>query len=66
MALKIDATFEEKLTCTFKSDITNLAHFHQNMFGSPKIGTLMGSFYSKQKMYERNIYRGVLCHDNEE
>ena len=47
MALKIDATFEEKLTCTFKSDITNLAHFHQNMFGSPKIGTLMGSFYSK-------------------
>ena len=33
---------------------------------SVKIGTLMGSFCPKQKMYELKIYRGVMCHDNEE
>ena len=44
----------------------NLANVHQNMFESLKIGTLMGSFYPKQKMYELNIYRGVLCQDIEE
>ena len=64
MALIIDATFEEKLTCPFKND-RNLANFYQSMFGNLKIGTLMGSFYPKQKMYELKIYRGV-CHDNEE
>ena len=66
MALKIDATLDRKLTCTFKNDMRNLANFHQSMFESLKIGTLMGSFYPKQKMYELKIYRGVLCHDNEE
>ena len=66
MALNIDATFEGKLTCAFKNDMRNLANFHQSMFKSLKIGTLMGSFYPKQKMYELKIYRGVLCHDNEE
>ena len=65
MVLKIDATFEEKKTCTFKNDMKNLANFHQSMFESLKIGTLMGSFYPKQKIYELKIYRGVLCHDNE-
>ena len=66
MALNIDAKFDGKLTCAFKNDMKNLANFHQSMFGSLKIGTLMGSFYPKQKMYELKIYRGVLCHDNEE
>ena len=66
MALNIDATFEGKLTCAFKNDMRNLANFHQSMFGSLKIVTLMGSFYPKSKMYELKIYRGVLCHDNEE
>ena len=33
---------------------------------SVKIGTLMGSFCPKQKMYDLKIYRGVICHDNEE
>ena len=47
VALNIDATFEGKLTCAFKNDMRNLANFHQSMFGSLKIGTLMGSFYSK-------------------
>ena len=63
MALNIDAAFEGKLTCAFKNDMRNLANFHQSMFGSLKIGILIESFYSKQKMYELKIYRGVLCHD---
>ena len=63
MELKIDAKFEGKMTCAFKNDMRNLANFHQSMFESLKIGTLMGSFYLKQKMYELKIYRGVLCHE---
>ena len=47
MALNIDATFERKLTCAFRNDMRNLANFHQSMFESLKIGTLMGSFYPK-------------------
>ena len=34
MAMNIDATFEGKLTCTFKNDMRNLANFHQSMFKS--------------------------------
>ena len=33
---------------------------------SVKIGTLMGSFCPKTKMYELKIYGGVMCHGNEE
>ena len=66
MALNTDATFEGKLTCAFKNDMRNLARFHQCMFGNLKTGTLMGSFYPKEKMCELKIYRAVLCHDNEE
>ena len=66
MTLNTDATFEGKLTCAFKNDMRNSANFHQSMFESLKIGTLMGSFYAKQNIYELKIYRGVLCHDNEE
>ena len=60
MALNIDAKFGEKMTCAFKNDMRKLANFHQSMFGSLKIGTLMGSFYPKQKMYELKIYREVV------
>ena len=28
MALKIDSKFEGKLTCAFKNEMRNLAHFH--------------------------------------
>ena len=65
MALNIDAKFEGKLTCAFKNDMRNLANFHQSTFESLKIGTFIGSFYPKQKMYELKIYRRVVCHDNE-
>ena len=33
---------------------------------SLQIGTLMASFCLKLKMYELKIYRGVMCHENEE
>ena len=29
MAWKIDATFEEKLSCALKNDMKNLANFHR-------------------------------------
>ena len=29
MALKIDAKFEGKLSCAFKTDMRNLANFHK-------------------------------------
>ena len=38
MALNIDATFEEKLTCAFKNGMRNLANFHESMFESLKTG----------------------------
>ena len=66
MELNIDAKFEGKLTCDFKNDMRNLANFYQSTFESLKIQTFIGSFYPKQKMYEFKIYRGVMCHDNEE
>ena len=55
MALNIDVKFEGKLTCAFKNDMKNLANFHQSTFKSLKIGTLIGSFYPKQKIYERKF-----------
>ena len=60
-----DAKFEEKLTCCLENDISNLTNFQQST-RSAKIGTLTGSFCPKSKMYELKIYRGVMCHDNEE
>ena len=65
IALNTDAKFKGKMTCAFKKVTRNFASFHQSMFGSLKIGTLMGSFYPKKKMYELKIHRGVLRHDNE-
>ena len=60
MALNIDAKFDGKLTCAFKNDMKNLANFHQSMFGSLKIGTLMGSFYPKQKNMKLK-FTGEFC-----
>ena len=66
MPLNISVKFEGKLTCAFKNDMRNFPNFHQNMFESLKIGTFIGLFYPKWKMYELKIYRGAMCHDNEE
>ena len=67
MKLKIDAKFEGKLTSAYKNDMRNLANFQQSTFEeSLKLGTFIGSFYPKQKMYELKTYSGVMCHGNEE
>ena len=65
MALNIDATFERNMTSAFKNDMRNLVNFHHSMFISLKIESLIGSFYSKQKMYELKTYKEIMCHDNE-
>ena len=59
MVLNIDGTLERKLACAFKNGMRNLTNFHQCTFESLKIGTLMRSFYPKQKMYGLKIYGGV-------
>ena len=67
IALKIDSKFEGTLTCAFRNDMRNLAKFElQSKFESLKIWTFIGSFYPKQKTYELKIFRGVMCHDNEQ
>ena len=66
MTFKIDAKFGGKLTCASKTDMRNLANSHQGTFESLKIGTFIGPFHPKQKIYEVKIYRGVMCHDDEE
>ena len=66
MTLKIDAKFEGKLTYASKNDMRNSTNFNQSTFKSLKIGTFIGSFYPKQKMYELKTHRGVIGHDHEE
>ena len=66
MRIKSDTKFEEKLTFGLEIDMRNFANFHHSKFDCIKMRTLMGSFYSKQKMYELKIYRGVMYHDHEE
>ena len=60
MALNIDAAFEGKLTSAFKNDMRNLANFHQTMFSSLKIGTLMESFYPGRKCMSLK-FTGEFC-----
>ena len=64
--LESDAKFEEKLTFGLENNIKNLANVHQSTRASLKIGTLMGFFCPKLKIFELKIYRGVMCHENEE
>ena len=45
--LSVQNWHEEWGACAFKNGRGNLANFHQSMFGSLKIGVLMGSFYPK-------------------
>ena len=66
MTLQIYAKFEGKMTYAPKNDMRNVANFHQSMFKSLKIGTFIGSFYPKQKMYEFKIRKQLMGHDNEE
>ena len=66
MELNIDATFDGKLTCSFKNERTNLTNFHHRMLRNLKIGTLRRSFYSKRKVFELETCREVLRHGSEE
>ena len=66
MTLESDAKFGEKLTCGLENDMRNLENFYQSTFKSLKFETFIGSFYPKQKMYKLKIYRGAMCHDNQE
>ena len=56
MTLKSHARFEEKLTCGLENGLDIFTRALESL----KIGTLMGSFCSKQKMHELKIYREVL------
>ena len=47
MVLNINTKFERKMTCIFKNDMRNFENFHQSTFESLKIGTFIGSFYTK-------------------
>ena len=66
VVLNIYATFEGKLTYSFKNKMRNLTNFHQSMLRSLKIGILTKSFYSLQKIIELQFYRGNLRHDSDE
>ena len=66
MTPQSDAKFEEKITFGLENNIKNLADFNQSTRASRKIGTLMGFFCPKLKIFELKIYRGVMCHENEE
>ena len=52
------------MTCGLKNDMRNLANL-TTALESVKVGTLIGTFCPQQKMYEFKIYRGLICHDNE-
>ena len=66
MALKSYTNFEEKLTCGFKKDMRNLfGRFSPEHLKVSKLG-LDGILLSKVEKYDLKIYRGVMCHDNEE
>ena len=42
MELNIDATFDGKVTCSFKNKVSNLANFQHSTFESLKTGSFMG------------------------
>ena len=65
MTLKSDAKFEEELTGALKNGTRNLANFYQKTQKSQN-GTLMGSFYQKQKTYELDNEEKMYENDNEE
>ena len=56
-----------KENCLVVSKMTwGIWEIYTSAIESLKIRTLLGYFNLKQKMYEFKIYRGVICHDNEE
>ena len=43
---RVDAIFEEKLTCGLENDMKNLVNLHHST-RKPQIGTFIGSFHTK-------------------
>ena len=64
--LKSDAKIWRKTDLWFGKMTWEIWQIYTRALESLKIGTLMGSFYTKYKMYELKIYRGVMFHDNKE
>ena len=65
MTLDSDAKFEEKLLVVWK--ITwGIWQIFTRALVSLKMGTLRGFFCPKLKIFELKIYKGVMCHENEE
>ena len=65
VTLKSDTKFGDESACCFKLT-WGIWQIFTRALESVKIGTLMGTFCPKQKIYELKIYRRVMCHDNEE
>ena len=65
MTLECNAKFEGKLTCGLKND-SRIWQMFTRAYKILRIGTLIGCFYTKRKMYELKTYRGVMHYDNEE
>ena len=64
MTLKSDSKFDEKLACCLENE--EFCKFSPEHLKVSKIGTLIKSFCPKWKIYELQIYSGVVCYDNEE
>ena len=58
--------FWRKTGLCFQKFTWGISQIFTRALKSLQIGTLMASFCLKLKMYELKIYRGVMCHDNEE
>ena len=60
MALKIDAKFERKLTCTYKNDMKNLANLHQSILKVWELGLWWDPFIQSRKRTSLK-FTGELC-----
>ena len=65
MTLKSDAKFEERLTCGFKYDMSNLVNFHPTTQKSENF-TLMAYFRPNYMRFELKKYREVIFHGTEQ
>ena len=63
MTLKIDAKFEEKLICCFKTD-KNLVNFYPSTQKSQKFTLWLAPCMNV--MFDLKKYRGVIFHDTRE
>ena len=65
MTLESDAKFKENLICGLENNMRKLANIRQSTWKSQN-WDFDGIFCPKLKIYELKIYRGGMCHDNEE